>query len=157
MNELARASLIIGAMLVLPACGNLPLQYDLNFEMTPGYVSKEALKGIRDSGLTVAQVKQLLGEPNAALDAGSPAIGYVHCANWSGECMGVLVSIPTPKFPCSYTECQQVGIWFDAAGHAVDVKSNEGDERIRDYCSLEVWLADHGGNFKCYRTPSDAK
>jgi hypothetical protein len=128
-------------MLQLVGC-SLPLSSDYGLDRTAGYVSDETLEKIRQEGLTPLQVKSLLGEPTS-MAADGKAMGYLQCAAWPIRCVDVAMAVPVGVGRCLWKECRQVGIWFDATDHAVDTKTFNWDERLKDY-SLELWLSNHG-------------
>jgi hypothetical protein len=113
---------------------------------SPGYISDEVLNRIRTDGLTVEQVKILLGEPAAAATADlSPAIGYMHCVSFSAQCKFWELGSATREYPCGGTLCQVTGVWFDSTGHAIEAVSSIWDESKKTNCPLAKWLKVRGG------------
>jgi hypothetical protein len=133
---------------------------DVELEKLPEYISDEMLKRVRADRLTVEQVKTLLGEPTASGTAeGRMAIGYQHCVSWSGQCR-FWEPFHEHTFPATDALCQVVGVWFDQAGHAIEVESHEWGTWERDHCSLSKWLSRGGGytdGRRCQEVPQTVR
>jgi hypothetical protein len=153
MFRSAHAVVTIAVMPWLAGCAVLyagpepTLHEDL--ENSPHYISNETLNRVQKDGLTIDQVKALLGEPTTTADMGRKrAIGYIHCVEWSGQCRTMTMFIPSAEHPCTDRLCQVVGVWFDNTGHAFETDSLE--HGISDRCLLREWLIAGGGPVQAY-------
>ncbi len=149
MRSRACARWAMGAALALAGCGSVPISGDYDYSKLEGYVPTDTVQQIKTDRLTPAQIKARLGEPDSSVDGDTPAIAYLRCNAVPAEhCFAVvfLVPIPVPAESCTQNQCQLVGVWFDATGHAVQTKSETGT--LRQDCHLPVWLRNHG-NKEC--------
>lgn len=146
MRMHACAGLAMGTVLALTGCGSVPISGDYAFGKLEGYVPNETVQQIKADRMTAAQVTALFGEPTFSVNGDAPAIAYLHCATVPAEhCLMVilLIPIPAPAGVCPpENQCQLVGIWFDATGHAVRTKSETGI--LYEGCHLPVWLRNRG-------------